>query len=1487
MVVAAVHTGTLDGATRKPVALLLGAVVVLGAVSIGVVIFDSTTLGLGLGPEPGLVVFGLAARSGPDRSTDIERLTDDLRRFVSRLDGDAAASAGNDTDAEDATIDEPIEFTIDRDDEIGRLSEAVDDLATVARTRDRRLEQVRAFTDDMLDAVTDIVYLLDEDGQVQRWNEALGAASGYSDAEIGEMHALDFFDEADHELVTTAIEDVLETGGTRVEVALRTKSGESIPYEFVASPLDDPAGNAVIAGIGRDISDRRAKEQRLERHEAFMNDIIDALDDVFYILDEDGNLRRWNETLVEVSGYSDAEIRERHALDFFDEANQAVIRDSIEDAFETGDTHVEAALQTKSGESIPYEFVASVLEDPDGNAVEVGIGRDITDRKATERRLRERETSLERTMHMLEQSQRLANVGAWELDVTAESLEPRWTDEVNRIHGLPPDAEIGLDRALEFYHPADRPLIEGAIERAIEDGEPYDLEVRLVTDDGEQRWVRTIGEPIRDGEETPHPDDRRSGSDDGEIVKLRGSFQDITERKERERELERSETIIQALDELVYTIDETGHFTFLNDALTSITGYDPEDLIGEHVSTVMDEDDLETARDRVRDLLRAGDPSRTFEMELETVDGDVIDTENHMALLPMADGEFAGTAGVIRDITERKERERDLERFETIVQALDELVYTLDATGRFTFLNDAAKPILGYDPEELIGEHAAAIIPSDDIERARDMIRELLRFDEPSRTVEIILETADDERIDAENHIALLPSSEDGFAGTAGVVRDITDRKERERELERTTELLKQAERLAGIGGWELDISGDSREVTFTDGLRRLYELPSDVTLDSDLASSFPHPEDRPAVLEIVDAALEDGESYEIEHRMQTVAGNERWVQSIGEPVRADGRRSGGQSDDIVGVRGTIQDITAHKERELALESLHSAARDLLGTETDTEIAELVVDTAAEILDAAGVAVYRLDSDVNRFEPVVYTDGFETLSDGPPSVAVGDDDSVLWNAYVTGTGTVVDDPMSFDQSRVFGSAVESGAVVPIGDHGVFAVASGETPIDADARRLIETLVATTEAAFDRLESEASLREREAELEERNRRLNRQIESTELIRRIDQLLIGADSRAEIERTVPDRLLEAGNVAFAWIGTLDASGTRLEPRAWAGQRQTYLDDVSLEYDASMEPAVRTARTETTSVVSNAVEGLQGEGWRRHALDCGFQSVISVPLSYAEYTYGVLTVYADEPDAFGDLERTVLTELGAGIANAITAVKTREALHAERLLELTLRIGGADDLLSRIATATGARVEYEGLGSHSTDETLLFFETSGVPADDVRSVLDDLVSVTDYRLLTEADDECRFEATVAGDVVASRLVRHGASPRSMHATDDGIEVTVDVPTGTDVREFVETLRDQYATVELQARHHVERSMGTGSELVTSLFDALTDRQLEVLRTAYFAGFFDWPRESTGEEIAAMLDVTQPTVNRHLRIGQQRVLARLFEDELLTTGE
>jgi DNA-binding CsgD family transcriptional regulator len=449
------------------------------------------------------------------------------------------------------------------------------------------------------------------------------------------------------------------------------------------------------------------------------------------------------------------------------------------------------------------------------------------------------------------------------------------------------------------------------------------------------------------------------------------------------------------------------------------------------------------------------------------------------------------------------------------------------------------------------------------------------------------------------------------------------------------------------------------------------------------------------------------------------------------------------------------------------------------------------------------------------------------------------------------------------------------------DHGVFVVAAETATVDDDTRRLVETLVATTEAAFDRLESEAILAEHQAELEDRNRHFRRQIQINEIIRTVDQSLVGASRREEIESAVCEPLVESEDVTFAWIGTAESGGAALECRAWAGSGEDDLDAVPLEGGGETpEPAVATARTESPTVVPNVVDRLQHEPWREAALARDFHSVVSVPLSVDEYVHGVLAVYADEPGTFGDLERSVFGELGETIANSITAVETRRALHADTLVELTLRFGAADAFLGRIARETDARVEYEGLGTHSDDGARLFFTTTGAPPDAVRTALEELVSVTDHRLIRESGAECLLEATVSGEVHPSPFVRHGASPRSMQATGTELEAIVDVPATTDVREFVGLLRDRYPDVELVGRRDVERATHTRGELVASLLDGLTDRQLDVLRTAYFAGFFEWPRESSSEEVAELLDVSQPTVNRHLRLAQGRLLEAMFDD-------
>ncbi|SEQ39815.1 PAS domain S-box protein [Natrinema salaciae] len=286
------------------------------------------------------------------------------------------------------------------------------------------------------------------------------------------------------------------------------------------------------------------------------------------------------------------------------------------------------------------------------------------------------------------------------------------------------------------------------------------------------------------------------------------TVQDITERKERERDLERYETIIDALGDPVYTVDEAGRYTFVNDAYADLTGYEKDEIRGRHVSFLLDDPSVERARACVRSLLsdRNDAQKKTYEITVETSGGEGIQCEDHLSLLPLENGRFRGVAGVVRDITERTERERELEQYETILKTIPDEVYSLDPDGYFTRVVppiNAEMSTMGYSPAELVGEHVSKIMDAEDVAEGEAEIAAVLSDDDrENASFEMEIITNDGERVPIENHIAILPPDEHGrFRGTVGVLRDITDRKARERELRAQNERL---ERFASIVSHDL-----------------------------------------------------------------------------------------------------------------------------------------------------------------------------------------------------------------------------------------------------------------------------------------------------------------------------------------------------------------------------------------------------------------------------------------------------------------------------------------------------------------------------------------------------------------------------------------------------------------------------------------------------------------------------------------------------------
>ncbi len=1339
----------------------------------------------------------------------------------------------------------------DADGEIVGTMAAIQDI-TDRKQRERRVETTSARLEALFEHSPDMIDVLDTDGRIVDANRRFCEKVGYTKGELAGMRIWELDREFDADNVRSLFNDMAVGDRRKFEGEYQRRDGSAFPVEIhlIRLDLDDEAR---FVAISRDISDRKARQQELRETKRQLELALEGTNMGVWEWNPETNAVTWNKTLERLMGIEPgtfggtvSDIRERIHPD-----DESYVDDRIEQALESGKLpQTEFRMRHEDGHWLWVEIRGQVVSDETGRKYVIGIHQDITDRKKRQQELRE-------TKRQLELALEGTNTGIWELDLQTEDVD--WNETLERLVGLEPGAFEGTYEAFQQrIHPDDVERVRAELDRAIEADEPLQTEFRLRHEQGGWVWVGARGQIVSDGN-----GDRR----------MVGINNDITDRKERERDLQRykdyTDDILDAIDDVFYVLDEDGNHLRWNESLLETTGYTGSEIADLNALDLFGAE----ARDRIAGTIE--EAFETGEARVEapylTKDGERIPYEFVGTTLEDLDGNRV-LAGIGRDISERVETERQLSR---LMENIPGLVYRVENERGWPteFVSEGVRELTGYDAGALErGEVSWPDIYAPDADRDRIWAEVQTALDgDESYSVVYPIETADGERRWVKEQGRGVYGSDGEVEALEGVIIDITERIEYEQELERTSELLDQAQRIATVGGWELDATIEPPEITWTDELYRIHGLPTDADLTLDRALDQYHPEDRAHLRSQIERAIETGEGYDTEVRVVDEEGESRWVRALCEPVQAEGA--------VTKLRGSVQDITGQKERERALRSLHETTRELLATETHADVADLVVETASAVLDTSGVGVYLLDDETNHLDPTAFTAGFMELCGDAPSVAVGAEDA-LWDCFVTETPMLFEDTEERAGSVLFGPEVESGLLVPIGDHGVFVAVDTREAIDELTRQLAETLVATTEAAFDRLESEADLRERDAELEARNQRLRRQIQITDIIRRIDQSLIGADDREEIESTVCERLVEAEDIAFAWIGSIDASDTALQPRTWGGTDGAYLDAISLTMGAdSPDPSITAAETEAPVVVENVVSALQREDWRKTALAHDFQSVVSVPLAIDEYFYGVLTVYADEPNAFGDLERTVFAELGENIANSITAVETRQALHTDTFVELTLAAEEADTLFARIAREADCSVEYEGLAAHSAAGTRLFLTTTGAEAAAVEGVLDDLVTVTDYRLIDESDTDCLFGVTVSGETLVAKLVRHGASPRSIAATETELTLVVDVPVSTDVREFVEMVQDSHPSVRLQSRRNVNRTARTKPDLVASLFDALTDRQREVMRTAYLAGFFEWPRRSTGEEVAEILDVSQPTVNRHLRVGQKRLLEQLFE--------
>ena len=290
-----------------------------------------------------------------------------------------------------------------------------------------RLQQHRDYTDAMLDAIPDVFYVLDRQGRFQRWNESLRRIGGYDDDEIADMTASDFVAPRHREAVEAAIEEVFETGKSRIQAPVRTKAGTTLSYEFNAVRVVDPQGRPRLAGVGRDLTERRAYERNLEA-------IVENTTQPIYIKDREGIYRFANRAVAEVFDLPLNEILGKTDEDLFDDGSIDDIREADRRVLEEGETVSQESETSIDGERHVFLDSKHPYRDERGEIIGVmGISREITEHKAREvaRRHRQIEEFAHTFAHELRNS---LNIAITNLALARQECDSDRLDPVARSH---------------------------------------------------------------------------------------------------------------------------------------------------------------------------------------------------------------------------------------------------------------------------------------------------------------------------------------------------------------------------------------------------------------------------------------------------------------------------------------------------------------------------------------------------------------------------------------------------------------------------------------------------------------------------------------------------------------------------------------------------------------------------------------------------------------------------------------------------------------------------------------------------------------------------------------------------------------------------------------------------------------------------------------------------------------------------------------------
>lgn len=658
-----------------------------------------------------------------------------------------------------------------------------------------------------------------------------------------------------------------------------------------------------LSGSMQDVTELRATESRLKR-----------ITDSFANAQRIARTGNWDwDAATGIEWWSDEVYR---MLDLKRDEVEPTIDNFLERVHPDDRAKVRGAIDTAQEQLASYEIDFRVLHpggeqrviretgecvlSADGKRAGLsGTIRDITEQQAAEQ-------ALASAARRLEAAMRLARLGNWEWDPATNRLT--MSDETLRICGLRPEETVVDNRLLMNMIPEEeRGRVLEMMRRAVADGQAYTNEYHIVRPNGDVRTVFEHGQAHHD--ETTR------------TVRLFGTIQDITEQRQTEYALQRSEARLRGIFENapvgIGLVDLRGHLIQVNQQYADFLGYRPAEMVGLSYRDVTQPDFMEASHRQYEALLDGTISKASIEKQFVRSDGTFVWGMRTVSVIHDDGGTPRFMVVAVEDIDDRKRTEKELVLATESLKEAERIAHIGNWDWRpgsdATKWSDEMFRIFGLEPGSVrtTRQNFFHRLHEEDRESVATAMTHTIETGEPYEK-EFRIYRADGEMRHVFERGERFLDEKTGEAGIRGVLQDITERKAFEEKLLDTAEKLEKSQRAAKIGSWVWEIAED-RE-WWSDEVYRMYAMEVGEVVEGGYDFlDYVHPADRERTRAALDKSVREGVPYIGEYRIRRRDGREIVLSERGDmEYDADGQP--------VRMRGTVQDITERKKAEWALQ---------------------------------------------------------------------------------------------------------------------------------------------------------------------------------------------------------------------------------------------------------------------------------------------------------------------------------------------------------------------------------------------------------------------------------------------------------------------------------------------------------------------------------------------------------------------------------------